>query len=77
MAAPLARSRWGLSHSWSLTPLPHRGTLALLANAPVGQGRQLLGGWGEGERGRGGLHWEVVGVQGMGCCLPAFGLEWL
>jgi hypothetical protein len=58
----LAWSRWGLAHSWWLTPLPHRGTLALLAYATVGQGRQALGvggvggegAWGgEGRRGRG------------------------
>jgi hypothetical protein len=60
MAAPLAWSRWGLSHSWWLTPLPHRGTLALLAYAPVGQGRQPMGvGVGVG----GGEDWGAWGAQ--------------
>jgi hypothetical protein len=57
MAAPLAWSRWWLSHSWWLTPLPHRGTLALLAYAPVGQGRQPLGVGGK--EGLGGAQLEV------------------
>jgi hypothetical protein len=63
MAAPLAWSRWGLAHSWWLTPLPHRGTLALFAYATVGQGRQPLGGWGVGGLGEGGAG-EVGGVGG-------------
>lgn len=63
MAAPLAWSRWGLAHSWWLTPLPHRGTLALFAYATVGQGRQPLGVGGLGGWGKEGLE-RLEGLGG-------------